>query len=244
MCSHAFMAMLKPLPSGPRRLAAGTLILSIMTAQVGCAFQPSFSSALPKLNPAMPCQHQAQHELQQPDSQSQSLKEAECLHLEPHKAGHANPKPAMQTQSRPCKPKAIVGADCACERYACLFNVHYKLIGFQNTICMRNMDLQHLVWQGNHSCLLQHHRDEDHAHLASLYAHMEQSVAVLLLLHFTFSTRKALMPLDPGCPVLAKTRYRSLTPPPLIKALAPVPQARFMSRQRHECSWSHTTKHG
>lgn len=67
MCSHAFMAMLKPLPSDPRRLAAGTLTLSIMTAHVGCAFQPSFSSALPKLNPARPCHHQPQCELQPPN---------------------------------------------------------------------------------------------------------------------------------------------------------------------------------
>ena len=89
MCSHAFMAMLKPLPSESRRLAAGTLTLSIMTVQVGCAFQPSFSSALPKLNPAMPCQHQAQHELQQMSCSHKSLYEAECLHLEPYKASHA-----------------------------------------------------------------------------------------------------------------------------------------------------------
>ena len=93
MCSHAFMAMLKPLPSEPRRLAAGTLTLSIMTAHVGCAFQPSFSSALPKLNPAMPCQHQAQHELQQPDLRSQKL---ECNRVSPLKASQSR---VMQIQS-------------------------------------------------------------------------------------------------------------------------------------------------
>lgn len=47
--------MLKPLPSSPSRFAAGTLTLSIMTAHVGCAFQPSLSSALPKLSPEVSC---------------------------------------------------------------------------------------------------------------------------------------------------------------------------------------------
>ena len=37
----------------------------MMTAQVGCAFQPSLSSALPKLSPGVPCQHQAAQQLVQ-----------------------------------------------------------------------------------------------------------------------------------------------------------------------------------
>lgn len=38
---------------------------------------------------------------------------------------------------------------------------------------------------------------------------------------FTFSTRKAEMPLGPGPPVRAMTRYTSEAPPPLMKALLP-----------------------
>lgn len=37
----------------PTRLASGTCTWSKLTAQVGCAFQPSFSSRFPKLTPSM-----------------------------------------------------------------------------------------------------------------------------------------------------------------------------------------------
>ena len=59
--SHAFMAMLKPLPSSPRRFSAGTRTASRLTAQVGCAFQPVLASCLPKLSPGVPCKHDSFH---------------------------------------------------------------------------------------------------------------------------------------------------------------------------------------
>ena len=43
------MAILKPLPSGPIRLSAGTRQSSKITCAVGCECQPSFFSCAPKL---------------------------------------------------------------------------------------------------------------------------------------------------------------------------------------------------
>ena len=48
------MAILKPWPSGPSRLATGTLQFSKITAAVGWLFQPSFCSCLPKDMPGVP----------------------------------------------------------------------------------------------------------------------------------------------------------------------------------------------
>lgn len=48
-------------------------------------------------------------------------------------------------------------------------------------------------------------------------SHLKQLAAA----DFTFSTRKAEMPLGPGPPVRAMTRYTSEAPPPLMKALLP-----------------------
>lgn len=53
--SQAFMAMLKPWPSSPRRFSCDTRTPSRLTEQVGCAFQPIFASCFPKLNPGVPC---------------------------------------------------------------------------------------------------------------------------------------------------------------------------------------------
>jgi len=46
--SSPFMAILKPPPSAPRRLATGTRQSSKITIAVGCVFQPSFFSRLRK----------------------------------------------------------------------------------------------------------------------------------------------------------------------------------------------------
>ena len=48
------MANLKPCPSAPIRLAAGTLQLSKTTWAVGWAFQPIFFSSAPKERPGVP----------------------------------------------------------------------------------------------------------------------------------------------------------------------------------------------
>lgn len=54
---HAVMAMLKPVPSAPTRFSAGTWTSSKLTEVVGCAFQPSLRSGLPKLKPGVSCNH-------------------------------------------------------------------------------------------------------------------------------------------------------------------------------------------
>ena len=51
--SSPLMANLKPWPSSPTRLAAGTLQLSKITCRVGCAFQPIFFSSAPKERPGV-----------------------------------------------------------------------------------------------------------------------------------------------------------------------------------------------
>lgn len=48
------MAILKPMPSGPIRLATGTRQFSKITARVGWAFQPIFFSLAPKERPGVP----------------------------------------------------------------------------------------------------------------------------------------------------------------------------------------------
>ena len=48
------MAILKPSPSDPTRLAAGTRQSSKMTAAVGWLCQPSFFSCAPKDSPGVP----------------------------------------------------------------------------------------------------------------------------------------------------------------------------------------------
>ncbi len=48
------MAILKPSPSWPSRLATGTRHSSNSTAEVGWLFQPSLRSCLPKLRPGVP----------------------------------------------------------------------------------------------------------------------------------------------------------------------------------------------
>ena len=48
------MAILKPWPSGPSRLATGTRQFSKITAAVGWLFQPSFCSCLPNDRPGVP----------------------------------------------------------------------------------------------------------------------------------------------------------------------------------------------
>jgi hypothetical protein len=53
--SRAAMAILKPCPSPPTMLAAGTRTLSRLTAAVGWLRQPILSSSLPKLRPGVPC---------------------------------------------------------------------------------------------------------------------------------------------------------------------------------------------
>ena len=53
-CSHAFMAMLKPCPSLPSMVSAGTHTASRFTVHVGWAFQPVFASCFPKLSPGVP----------------------------------------------------------------------------------------------------------------------------------------------------------------------------------------------
>ena len=47
------MAILKPSPSSPRRLATGTRAPSKITMAVGWLFQPSFLSCLPKDMPGV-----------------------------------------------------------------------------------------------------------------------------------------------------------------------------------------------
>ena len=48
------MAMEKPCPSSPIRLATGTRQSSNVTMAVGCDFQPSFFSGAPKPRPGVP----------------------------------------------------------------------------------------------------------------------------------------------------------------------------------------------
>ncbi len=48
------MAILKPWPSAPMRLATGTRQFSNMTMAVGCVFQPSFFSGAPNDSPGAP----------------------------------------------------------------------------------------------------------------------------------------------------------------------------------------------
>ncbi len=48
------MAMPKPSPSSPSRLATGTRTLSKITWRVGWAFQPIFFSLAPKDSPGVP----------------------------------------------------------------------------------------------------------------------------------------------------------------------------------------------
>ena len=52
--SSPFMAIRKPSPSLPMRLAAGTRQSSKITAAVGWLFQPIFFSRLPKERPGAP----------------------------------------------------------------------------------------------------------------------------------------------------------------------------------------------
>ena len=52
--SSPIIAILKPWPSGPSRLATGTLQFSKITAAVGWLFQPSFFSCLPNDRPGVP----------------------------------------------------------------------------------------------------------------------------------------------------------------------------------------------
>ena len=51
--SSPLMANLKPWPSSPMRLAAGTLQFSKITCRVGWAFQPIFFSSAPKERPGV-----------------------------------------------------------------------------------------------------------------------------------------------------------------------------------------------
>ena len=51
--SSPLMANLKPWPSSPMRLAAGTLQFSKITCRVGWAFQPIFFSFAPKERPGV-----------------------------------------------------------------------------------------------------------------------------------------------------------------------------------------------
>ena len=51
--SSPIMAMRKPSPSPPTRLATGTRTSSKLTCAVGCECQPSFFSCAPKLTPFM-----------------------------------------------------------------------------------------------------------------------------------------------------------------------------------------------
>ena len=48
------MAMAKPSPSAPMRLATGTRQFSNVTVVVGWLFQPSLRSLLPKARPGLP----------------------------------------------------------------------------------------------------------------------------------------------------------------------------------------------
>src|ERR1700722_9502257 len=48
------IAILKPMPSSPRRLATGTRAFSKITARVGCAFQPILRSLAPSDSPGVP----------------------------------------------------------------------------------------------------------------------------------------------------------------------------------------------
>ena len=52
--SSPAMAILKPSPSAPTRLAAGTRTPSMITWRVGWACQPIFFSLAPKLRPGVP----------------------------------------------------------------------------------------------------------------------------------------------------------------------------------------------
>ena len=52
--SSPLMAMRKPSPSAPTRLAAGTRQSSKFTWAVGWAFQPILRSGAPKLSPGVP----------------------------------------------------------------------------------------------------------------------------------------------------------------------------------------------
>ena len=147
--SHAFMAMLKPLPSSPRRFSAGTRTASRLTAQVGCAFQPVLASCLPKLSPGVPCKH-ASFQCREYTSRVPFL---------PCSSTHAPTRSSL--------PKTLVLQDHEAPE-------------------MRPSNLKQLATAD-----------------------------------FTLSTRKAEMPLGPGPPVRAMTRYTSEAPPPLMKALLP-----------------------
>ncbi len=52
--SSPAMAILKPSPSAPIRLATGTRQSSKFTIAVGCDFQPSFFSGAPNVSPGVP----------------------------------------------------------------------------------------------------------------------------------------------------------------------------------------------
>jgi len=52
--SRPFIAILKPSPSAPTRLATGTRASSKITIAVGWVFQPSFFSCWPKDRPGVP----------------------------------------------------------------------------------------------------------------------------------------------------------------------------------------------
>ena len=52
--SSPIIAILKPSPSAPSRLATGTRQFSKITIAVGWLFQPSFCSFLPKDRPGVP----------------------------------------------------------------------------------------------------------------------------------------------------------------------------------------------
>ena len=52
--SSPAIAILKPWPSAPSRLATGTRQFSNITMAVGCDFQPSFFSCAPNDRPGVP----------------------------------------------------------------------------------------------------------------------------------------------------------------------------------------------
>ena len=51
--SSPAIAILKPMPSSPSRLATGTRAFSKITARVGCAFQPILRSLAPNERPGV-----------------------------------------------------------------------------------------------------------------------------------------------------------------------------------------------